>query len=248
MDNKVSLVTTDAVPLSAGISVLPALALVPQLEPFKRAVENLEAQADRAVIDSESAYQKGSDFETICSDNWNQLEDLRKAVKGPVDDYGKFIQSLFVPLQTRFKAAKEAVNSKRLAWWRAEDKRQKEAAEAVRRANEEAALKLAEQAEKSGDTAGAAAIMEVATMAPAPKPAMRVGGRNTFGKSDNLTKRWTASVENPMEVLKAILEGKVPISILEWKQAELNKVASQLKVEKSIFGLKIFQTESLQQR
>lgn len=245
---KVSLVTTDAVPLTTGISVLPALALVPQLEPFRKAVENLEAQAIRALIDSEAAYQKGSDFETVCSDNWTQLETLRKATKGPIDDYGKFVQSLFVPLQTRFADTKSIVNAKRLAWFKAEQKRQEDAAEAVRKANEEAAQKLAEQAEKSGDTAGAEAILEVATMAPTLRPTMRVGGRNTFGKSDSLAKRWTASVENPMEVLKAILEGKVPISVIDWKQVEFNKIASQLKVEKTVFGLKIYQTESLQQR
>lgn len=245
---KVSLVTTDAVPLSAGISVLPALALIPQLEPFKRAVENLEAQADRAVINSDETYQKGSDFETICSERWDQLEVLRKAVKGPVDDYGKFIQFLFVPIQNRFDVAKAVVNNKRLSWYRAEQKRQSDAAEAIRRANEEAALKLAELAEEAGDTASASAIMDVATMAPAPKPAMRLGGRNSFGKSDRLAKRWTASVENPMDVLKAIMAGQVPISVIDWKQVELNKIASTLKVEKIVFGMKIYQTETLQQR
>lgn len=246
--DKVSLITTDAVPLSTGISVLPALALIPQLQPFKKAVENLEAQAQRALIDSEAAYQKGSDFETICKDNWDQLEALRKATKGPIDDYGKFVQALFVPLQLRFMTVKITVNQKRLAWFKAEQKRQQDAEEVIRKANEEAAQKLAEQAEKAGDTASAAAILEVATMAPMPQPTMRVGGRNSFGKSDSLAKRWTASVENPMEVLKAILEGKVPISVIDWKQVELNKIASQLKVEKTVFGLKVYQTETLQQR
>jgi hypothetical protein len=248
MEPKVSLVTTDALVVASDISILPILKLAPQLEPFKAAAENLEAQAERAVIDSEDAWQRGSDFETICQQRWDQLEALRKAAKGPVDDYGKLIQSLFVPILARYKAAREKVNAKRLTFYKTEGAKRQAAAEAVRRANEEAALKLAEEAQKSGDAAGAAAILEVATMTPKSVPALRLGGTNTFGKSSNVTKRWTATVENPMEVLKAILAGNVPISIVDWKQVELNKVAASLKVEKSVFGLKIQQAENLQQR
>lgn len=253
--SKVELITKDAVaiiPAEAGygspISILPILALVPQLEPFKTAAANIEDQSTRIVIDSEAAYQKGSEFMSICTMNWDQLEDLRKAVKGPVDDYGKFIQALFVPLQTRFKAAKEIAETRMLAFTKAEKKRRDDAEALVRKANEEAALKLAAEAEAKGDVAQAESIMEVAVMAPAPRPAVRYGGSNSFGRSTNLVKRWTATVENPMETLKAIIDGKLPISILEWKQAELNKCATKVGVVSKTLGLNIYQTESLQQR
>lgn len=255
MKKKVTLDTSGAVALlPAGtdygtpLSILPILALVPQLEPFKTAATNVEAQASRALIDSEEAYQKGSDFLTVCADQWEQLEDLRKAVKGPVDDYGRFIQSIFVPIQTRFATSKSIVSARMLAFTKAETARREAAAKAVQKANEEAAAKLAQEAEDRGDTASANAILEVATLAPVPVAAPRLGGTNSFGRSTNVAKRWTATVENPMEVLKAILEGKVPISIIDWKQAELNKVASSLKVEKTVHGLKVFQSENLQQR
>lgn len=231
-----------------GLSILPVLALVPQLEPFKVAVTSLEAQAERAVIDSEDKYQRGSDFETICNQNWDQLEALRVSVKRPIDDYGKFVQSIFKPIQERFEAARKKINAKRLVFFKAEEKRRQDLAEVQRKANEEAAQALAEQAEKTGDAAGAAAILEVATMAVVPQVAMRIGGTNTFGKSTNLAKRWTASVDAPMQLLAAIIAGHVPMSVIEWKQSELNKVATTLKVEKSVWGLKIYQTENLEQR
>lgn len=252
---KVSLDISKAVPMvpvGSGygnpLSILPVLELVPQLEPFRVAADNVEAQAGRAVIDSEEAWQKGSDFLTVCSDQWQQLEDLRKAVKGPVDDYGKFIQSLFVPIQHRFAAAKTSVAERMRLFQKAEEKRRADELAAKQRANEEAAQALAAEAEARGETAQAAAILDIATMAPAPQKAPRLGGTNTFGKSTTLAKRWTATVEAPMDVLKAILEGRLPISLIEWRQVELNKVASSLKVEKTIHGLKVFQAESLQQR
>jgi hypothetical protein len=252
---KVSLDTTNSVSIvpantgySGPISILPLLELVPQLEPFKTAATNVEAQASRAVISSEEAYQKGSDFLTVCADQWQQLEDLRKAVKNPIDDYAKLIQSIFVPLQRRFEAAKSSVNAKMLAFHKAEEARRKAEEDKQRRINEEAAQRLAEEAAQRGDHAVADAILDVATQAPVMTSRPRIGGTNSFGRSTAVTKRWTASVDKPMEVLQAIIDGKLPISLIDWKQVELNKVATTLKVEKTVMGLKVFQSESLQQR
>lgn len=244
----VSVVPSGTNGIGAPISILPVLDLIPQLQPFKEAAENLEAQSGRAVIESEEHFQKGNDFLTVCQDQWRQLEDLRKAVKDPIDDYGKFIQSIFLPIQAQCLRAKTAVNGKMLAFHNAEKVRREAAAAAQRKANEEAAQRLAEEAQARGDHQVANAILDVATTAPVPVAAPRIGGTNTFGKSVNLSKRWTATVEKPMEVLQAILAGNLPISLIDWKQIELNKVASQLKVEKVVHGLKVFQTENLQQR
>lgn len=233
---------------AAPISILPILELVPQLEPFKVAADDVEAQSQRAVIDSEDAYQKGTDFLTVCTDQWQQLENLRKAVKAPIDDYGRFIQSVFVPIQTKFANAKQSVATRMLAFHQAEEKRREAEAAAHRRRNEEAAQLLAEQAQARGDHATANAILEVATTAPVPVARQRIGGTNSFGRSTAPVKRWTASVERPMEVLQAIIEGKLPISLIDWRQVELNKIASDLKVEKVVHGLKVFQTSTLQQR
>src|SRR5256885_16106612 len=89
-----------------GISILPALKLVPALEPFKAAATDLEAQGERAVIDSDETYQKGSDFLTVCDQQWRQLGGLRKANKGPVGDYQKFIQTPLPPIQGRITDVK----------------------------------------------------------------------------------------------------------------------------------------------
>lgn len=246
---KVSLDTTNALALSDSVSILPALRLVPQLEPFKPVATSLEAQAERAVITSEEAWQRGSEFLSVCTQYWDQLEDFRKAVKGPIDDYGKFIQSIFVPLQQRIKKARDSVNAKMLAFHVAEENRRKREAEEQRKRNEEAALKLAEQQAAAGDAAGADAILEVATALPVPQSAPRLGGTNTFGKSTGVTKRWVGTVAEPMEVLKAILAGHVPMSVIgEWSQSELNRIAGTLKVEKTLHGIRIEHKAGLQQR
>lgn len=237
-----------ASPENSPISILPVLALDPQLAPFREAADNLAAQSERALIDTERKWQKGSDFLTVCDEQWDQLEALRKATKGPVDDYGKFIQAIFVPIQQRVAAAKLLVSNRMSAFQLAEEARRKKVAEDLQKANEEAAAKLAQEAEDRGDTDTAQAILEVATTAPVPVAPLRLGGTNSYGRSTFNAKRWTASVEKPFEVLQAILDGKLPVSLIEWKQSELNKEATKLKVEKVVHGLKVFQTSNLQQR
>lgn len=245
---KVTLSHEGELALDTGVSVLPALRLVPQLEPFKLAVAELETQGARAVINSVDTYQRGSEFLSFCASNWDQMEVLRVAVKKPIDDYAKFIQSLFVPTQNRFTAIKNAVAAKMLTFKKAEDARVAAEQERIRKANEEAALKLAAESESRGDTAGASALLEVATMMPVAYAAPRLGGRNSMGKSTGTTKRWVGSVENPMVLLKAIIDGKVPISVIEWRTAELNKIAAGLRVTATVNGIKMEQSETLGQR
>jgi len=232
-----------------GISILPALKLVPVLEPFKVAAADLEAQFERAVIDTDEAFARGSDFLSVCEQQWKQLEDLRKATKGPVDDYGKFIQTLFLPIQSRFASVKSAMQGRMLGYQKAAEARQREAEAKVRKAQEAAALELADQEAKSGNVAAADAILDAATaVPPARAPARKITGSNTFGKSTHIAESWQGRVIEPMEVLKAIIAGQLPITLLEWRQAELNAVARQVKVEGIYRGLKVEKVEGLRQR
>jgi hypothetical protein len=241
-------VASEKAPATPGISILPVLELIPQLVPFEERAAELEAMEKRAVIDSADAYTRGSDFETICANNWDQLEALRKAVKGPVDDYARLIQTIFVPKQSRFEAVRKLMNAKRLTYHQAEQKRLADEAAAQRQKNEEQMLKLAEQTAAAGDSKGADAILEAATAAPVPMAPIRIGGSNSFGLSSSTTKRWVGVVDKPFEVLAAIISGKFPIDMIEFKQSELNAAAKKLGVKGTFNGLKVDQTETLGNR
>lgn len=235
-------------PATQAISVLPVLELLPQLVVFDERAQELEEMQLRAVIDSADAYTRGSDFETICKNNFEQLEVMRKTVKGPVDDYAKLIQSIFVPKQTRFTAVSKLMNAKRTVYHKAEEKRLADEAAAQAKKNEEEMLKLAEQTEAAGDAKGAAAILEAAVVAPVPVSQVRIGGSNSFGKSSSITKRWVGTVEKPFEVLAAIISGKYPIDMIEFKQIELNSAAKKIGAKGTFNGLKVDQSETLGNR
>lgn len=235
--------------VAEGISILPALKLVPALEPFKTAAADLEAQGERAVIDTDEAFARGSDFLSVCEQQWKQLEDLRKATKGPVDDYAKFIQTLFLPIQGRFLAVKDAMRARMLTYQKAAEARRLEAEAKVRQAQEAAALELAEHEAQAGNVSAANAILDAAALSANPRmPPRKIGGSNTFGKSTHIAETWQGRVVEPMEVLKAIIAGQLPVTLIEWRQVELNAVARQVKVEGIYRGLKVEKVEGLRQR
>jgi len=246
MDKQVSV--PNGVQMAPGVSIVEALHLVPALEPFKGDATELEEQLERAVIDSDEAYGRGSDYLSICDQRIRQLEDFRKAVKGPVDDYAKFIQSLFLPIQERYKRAKFAMSDRMLAYQKAAQARREEAERKVREAQEKAALELAESEAAAGHTASADAILDAATAAPARRAPAKVMGSNTFGRSTHVAETWVGRVAEPMAVLKAIIDGKIPVTVIEWRQAELNGIARGVKVEGVYNGIRVEKQEGLRQR
>lgn len=107
---------------------------------------------------------------------------------------------------------------------------------------------MAAERERQGDTEAAAAIMDAATMAPMPVAAPRMAVTNSFGQRAQTSSRWVGAVENPMGVVQAIVNGKLPISLINWSQSELNDVAKKIKVAGVHLGIKVSQEDSFGMR
>lgn len=238
----------NALAVSPDLSIAPALEISAQLVPFHDAVLELEGQGSRAVIDSQETFQRGTELLSICKQHVDQLETFRVTVKRPIDDYAKFIQALFKPLIDRLTVTQKGVGQKMLAFQKAERERLEELARAKRRQQEEEAVRLAQEREAQGDTKAAEAIMEAATMAPQPLAAPRMATTSSLGHRTATTATWRGEVADPMTLLRAILELKVPIDVINWSQAELNAVARKVKVEGVHHGIKVSKEESLGMR
>lgn len=236
---------TELLPIAGSeFSIAPALQIAAQLVPFEDACKELEEQGSRIVIDSPGARQRGVEFASLCQDQWAQLEAYRKATSGPVYDYWKYLNSLFSPLQGRLELVKKKALGLIVDYNKAEATREAERQAALRKANEEEALRLAAEREAKGDAKGAEAIMQAATTAPVLAPRASRPMASSTGRTFRTAVTWTARVESPMDVLKAIIAGKLPISLVEFKQAELNRVAREVKAATDANGLHIYQAET----
>lgn len=234
-----------SVDIAPGISLLPSLQIAANLAPFKKMVEELEAMAGRAVIDSQETYERGIQYMTLNKGKREQLESYRVTVKRPIDDYGKLIQSMFVPLITALDGAQKVVSGKMLTFRQAEQRREQEKADQQRREQEAAAAELAKKLAASGNTDAAEAVREAVAAAPAPVAVPAVALTRVAGVGTQTRKRWVGTVEKPMAVLQAIIDGKLPISLIEFKPVELNAFATDLKVKGTHLGILVDEVESL---
>jgi hypothetical protein len=236
------------VELSPGISLAPFLRIAASLAPFITKAEALEAMAGRAVIDSTETYAKGLHFLQIALNDWDQVEALRKAVKGPLDDYGRLIQATFTPVLNRIDAAKKVVNTKMLTHKQAEDKKAADAQQKIRDEQKAEADKLAAAELAKGNAAGAEAIQTAAAMAPVRPVVTPLSNVRVGGMSAGTRKVWKGTVAKPLTALWGIIDGRVPISCISWNEADLNRYAASIKVTGELNGIMVAEVESLATR
>lgn len=200
----------------------------------------LEAASERAKITDEVMFNKGSTFCSSCDEQWDQIETLRKAVKRPLDDYVKLVQALFTPYQRRLEVVRDKVKGMMTTFYRAEEQRKRDEAAAQRKLQEEQAQAVAAAHEEAGNTEVAQAVLDAAVSAPAPSTQVTLGQeRNALGEKTQVRKSWKGAVVNRVDLLKAVLEGKVPWVVIEFKQSEIHTVARQVQAEGVIHGIKV---------
>lgn len=237
--------------VAPGFSLMPSLRIAASLVPLRRKANELVAMAERAVIDSPEKYERGVQYLALVKQTYDQLETYRVSVKKPIDDYSKYIQSLFMPLINLLRndsnrtGGHHVVARKMLAYKQAEEKKAADKAEEERLKRAAEAQTLADQERAAGNTESAAAIEEAAAAAPAPQVQSAVSNVRVAGAAVQTRVSWNGKVEKPMEVLKAIIEGKVPMNVLEWRQAGLNEFARTLKTKGEFFGIAVSDEESL---
>lgn len=233
----------ELVPLAQGIDIAPFIRVSNSLGVFRANAEDFAGQCSRAEIADAQSYQAGNDLLQFASAQLKQLEAYRKSVKQPIDDYAALIQSVFKPIKEQFEKARDELSKKMLAWRNEQERIERERVEAARKAAEEEALRIAAKAEESGNTMGANALLDA--VANAKVNVQKVVPPSLMGRSATKRTYWTGSVHDPMQILKEIVAGNLPIHIVEFSPSGLNKIANEIRVEGVSRGIKITKSETL---
>ena len=196
-------------------------------------------QARGFIVTSNEQYAKGEEFMATCktleTDIHNTFDPIcdkafqahkeavaqRKKYLDPLEEGRKILKQKMIAYQNECERI------------RREEQRRLEA-EARKRAEEDA-LALAAEAEAEGDSEAAEAII-AAPLDVAPVMAQKVApapSRLTAGRSV-----WSAELVNMQALVKAVAEGKQPITLLLPNQVALNKLASALKQSMNVPGVK----------
>ncbi len=208
--------------------------LLTHSQPLIDNANNLTEQAERAVVTTPEEFASATDFVKICTSQYNQAEDARKAITKPLNDHVKWINAQFKPITDALTAAKKKVSEKAAAWKREEDKRIREEEEAARKAAEEQALKDAEAASEAGDEERAEKILDVAADTPAGPTKAPVARGALTGATGSTKTTWKGEVklDDIQEVCQAIADGRLPSNMIkDWNKTVMNGIAKQVGAE-----------------
>ena len=211
--------------------------------------------ANSLVIDSNEMYEIGADQLIALSQSENELEDIRKSMTGPLDQFKKTIMDFFRPIVAFIASSKTDLKSKMLAFRQeVERRRQAEAAalraaeEAKRQAEQEQMLAMAEELTAAGLEEGAmAAQLEAELVSSMPVTvAPTIATPKAAGVS--LRDNWKAEVTDLAALVKAAAERPELLALLLPNMPEINSRARALKDHADIPGVRVFNEQTLAAR
>lgn len=207
----------------------------------------IREKADAIVVVDQESYNLADAINQNARDEkkafhawFDPIDEASKKQRQAIIAQGKVIDE---PLDYAVKVT----GAKQAAWYRAEQARiaeeKRKAEEAARKAAEDAQIKAAEELQANGLEAAA----EAALCAPVAVPKIVIDGP---AKADNTSFRTTYSAEvvSLIDLVKAVAEGKAPITLLEPNQTSLNSWARMTKGTEILAGVRVVTTDVMAKR
>jgi hypothetical protein len=208
-----------------------------KLAEFNDNADQLLAQAERAVVDSDKTLANAGDLYRVIRGQESAAEEARKNLTAPVRKWVDLVNALFKTSQTTRSEAARLIKTKSDAFQRQRQEEARKAAEAARRAAEEQALRDAEIAAQANDAAGVDTILEIGAQAAADieKTAKPELVRGDYGSTVGVRKSVRGEVSNVHDFLIAVAKGQIPgvlfSDLISFKQAGLNTLARKVEAE-----------------
>jgi len=212
-----------------------------KVQPFSEAASGLQGQVDRVVIDSNEVQATAGDLMKIINNQVRKQDDARTLLVKPLNDHVKMINTQFKPHMDLLKSAKDALKLKMDEWAGKEAKRIRDEEAKVKQAAEEELLNRAAENEEKGNVEGAEALLEVADAITTQAPTKAPIQRGNLGSSVSTRSTWDAEVVNLMELVTAVAHGDMPIDAILANEKWLKDFATKKKVEKTNFGIRLFE-------
>ena len=212
----------------------------PASESEEKALE-LKSKVDSLAVVDQASYDAANSINA-------EAYRLRKAFHewfDPIDEASKKQRQATIAqgkkIDEPFDYVIKVTGSKASAWIRAEEEKAREtkriAEEAARKAAEDAQLKAAEELQAAGLTNAATAILD----APVVIPKVEV---ETPAKAEGVyyTDRFSAEVVDLMALVKAVADGKAPISAVCANEVYLGQWARMSKGTEAMPGVRVVKT------
>lgn len=214
--------------------------------------------------------EQTADFITITDDEENgmaintlskikqfgkEVESARTETVKPLNDLTKRVNAMYKPITESLSKSETVIKGKMLTFSNEKErtrreeeaKRQREFEEAKRKAEQERieAQKKADAEAKKNKTVPV--IVEQKFVEP-PAPLMQEKTVRASEGSTSIVKSWKGEALNEIAILKGIIEGRISISVVEFKTMELNNFAKAKKVEGVFDGIRVYEHQNIMAR
>lgn len=184
-----------------------------------------------------------------------EVESARTETVKPLNDLVKRVNGMYKPITDSLSKSETVIKGKMLVFANAKERlRREEEAKRQREFEEqkEIAQKEAEALQKKADAEakkkGTAPVIVEQKFVEPPTSLMQEKTVRASEGISTIQKSWKGEVSNPMEILKAIVEGKVSVSAIEFKTSELNNYAKAKKIEGVFDGIKVYEHQTVVSR
>lgn len=220
-------------------------------EQAKSEVNQAIGMYDRAqsltIVTVEDYSNAGAFLHTI-KNRAKEIDTLRMSMTRPLDDAKAKIMSFFRPATDKLNDAATIISRTMITWETEQERIRKEAQakaeEAARKRSEDENIALAAELERSGDTELAEQVLTSQVEVAPVKIASSVPRTATAFSRET----WSGEVTNLMELVKAIAEGKAPISLVQANMVAINGVARSLKSSMKYPGIRAVSSKSMTSR
>lgn len=207
-------------------------------------IDVMKIHADTLQVKDNLDYELAADMIGNISSRITELDNMRKKLKTPILEAGRNIDAMFkVPLD-QGRAAKKTVQTKMLDYVaKVEQERQEAEAQAAKKA-EEAKLKAEEEAlalMANGDDEAAQEILDNVDIMPVPTKTIESPKAAGISTRSN----WKCRVTDLNLLIRSIIKGVAPISLIQIDTIAANKYAKALKDTLPIEGLEFYNDETL---
>ena len=207
----------------------------------------IKVKADAIIVKDQASYDAADAINKAARDEKKAFHEWFD----PIDDASKKQRQATIcqlkAIDDPLDYVIQATGSKQAAWYRAEQLRiaaeQRQAEEAARKVAEDAQIAAAEQLAAAGMKAAAEAVLDAPVViqrveVAAPTKAEGVSYRTTY----------SAEVTDLMTLVKSVAEGKAPLCYLAANDTALNGWARSTKGTDAIPGVRVVTTDSQARR
>lgn len=223
------------------------IAAEPEVQEAEQTVDHLVTLADSYAVTTVAAYEAGADDLKQIKAAQKRLEELRTGMTGPLNASLKRINDFFRAPAQKLQNAEGKIKRALMAFSQEQERIRREAqakAEAETRREQERLAKLAAKAEAAGKLEKAELLEQRAATVVAPIVQMeqpKVAGLST-------REAWHAECTDLMALVKAIAEGKAPLSLVIANDKLIGQQARALKHDFTVPGIRVWTTQEMASR